>query len=213
MILPSKQFWQLFKKTSGALSCCEAIAITNIAAQTPPGEGIFLEVGTYHGKSAMAAAYGLPQGYFHLVDPIFDDRSLAENVQTVVLDIGNDLLGVGAINSTSLDEIPKESNYRYVFVDSGSHGDGLPMAEVKLLEDRMAPGGIVAFHDLFSQFVEVEQAYNYLLSTGKYEPISINWEEIKNHVRENNIEQGNDSWHHTEMDFPCFVGALKRKSN
>jgi hypothetical protein len=99
----------------------------------------------------------------------------------------------------------------YVMVDSGSHGDGLPMQEVKMLEDRIISGGVILFHDFRSQFSEVEQAYDYLLSTGKYEEIIIDWNPINQYVIEKNLEEGNQTWHHTELESPNFLGALKRK--
>jgi len=209
MITPTPEFWEVFKETNGALSCTEAVAIMNIAAQAP--EGLFLEAGSFHGKSAMAAAYGLRDGSFYMLDPIFEDRTIADKVQDLVFDIHFCNIDTIALEEYSIDFIPKFKDYSYVFVDSGSHQDGLPMQEVKLLEDRMVQGGIIAFHDFRSQFVEVEGAYNYLLSTGKYEEIIIDWNEIIEYVNANNLEEGNSSWHHNELKNPCFVGALKRK--
>lgn len=210
MITTHKEFWEVFKKTNGALSCCEAIAIIKISEEAP--EGLFLECGTHKGKSALAACEGLQNGTFYLLDPIFEDKSIEDEV----IDTVGDFADWGNIelildSSYSTDFISKHNNYCYVFVDSGSHQDGLPMMEVKLLEDRVVQGGIIAFHDFRSQFVEVEQAYNYLLGTGKYEEIKIDWDAIVNYARENDLEKGNNSWHHNELDFPCFVGALKRK--
>lgn len=207
MITPTPEFWKIFKETNGALSCTEAIAIMNIAAQAP--ESSYLELGTYMGKSALSALYTLKNGSFDLVEPEFVDENICNEV----------LMTVGKTNNVSINLIPDYStniierynHLCYVFVDSGSHQDGLPMEEVKLLEDRMIQGGIIAFHDYLSQFVEVHQAYDYLVSTGKYEPIPINWQEIIDYVNANNLEEGNNSWHHTEIRNPCFVGAVRRK--
>lgn len=218
MILPSQNFIDIFKGTPGALSVCESIAIINIAAQAP--EGIYAELGTHKGKSAMSAMYGLGQGYFYLLDPIFeDDLTMAEVYNKLIpFSIKRQII-FELVPEFSTDFFEKEffkkieMMFSYVFVDSGSHGDGIPMQEVKLLEDRIMPGGIIAFHDYLNQFVEVEGAYNYLLSTGKYDVIPINWQEIFNHVVPNNLEQGNESWHqYPELPHPPnFVGALKRK--
>jgi predicted O-methyltransferase YrrM len=211
MITPSSNFWTLFKKTEGALSASESLAIMNVAALAP--EGRFIELGTYHGKSAMSAAQTLKEGIFLLVDPIFADDHLSFAVhQNIILSREKeDEFVIGLRAGYSTDVIPEETGYAYVFVDSGSHQDGLPMQEVKLLEDRVMSGGIVAFHDFRSQFVEVEQAYDYLLSTDKFEEIKIDWNEIVAYAKENNLEKDNSSWHHCEIEFPCFVGALKRK--
>jgi len=208
MITPAKEFWEIFKKTEGALSCTEAVAIMNLAEQSPPG--IYLELGTYKGKSALSASAALKIGEFVLVEPEFG--SLGMTFVDEIKNIRNSLLLVKPIIWYSTEYLQSQNNfYSYVFVDSGSHGEGLPMQEAVLLEDRIIPGGIIAWHDFNSQFVEVKQAYDYLLSTGKYEEIPINWDEIISYVNENNLEEGNNSWHHTEMKNPCFVGALRRK--
>lgn len=218
MITPSKDFWEVFKKTNGALSCTEAVAIMNIAAQAP--KGLYMELGVFHGKSSMAALTMLKEydgsgisPKFILVDPIFEDFKLVEKIYNTMLESGiaNGMIILSFKGTTSLEEIPKNDNYAYVMVDSGSHQDGLPMQEVKLLEDRMVQGGIICFHDWNSQFREVREASDYLVSTGKYEYIEINWDEIIEYVNENDLEANNASWHQPELKNPCFLGAVKRK--
>jgi len=214
MLTPNPEFWKVFKETNGALSCTEAIAIMNIAAQAP--KGIYMELGTHKGKSAFAASVTLQDGLFYLVEPEFDKSIDPDEVERIVhrkgINVDNCLMPM-MVSDFSTNVIDKHSPYSYVFVDSGSHGDGLPMEEVKLLEDRVIPGGIIAFHDYKNQFVEVEQAYNYLLSTGKYEEIPIDWQPIFDYVAEHNLEEGNNSWHqYPELPHPPnFIGALKRK--
>lgn len=217
MITPTPEFWKIFKETNGALSCTEAVAIMNIAAQAP--EGRYIELGTYEGKSAMSAALTLKHGVFLLVDPEFTLDNFSDIIHTVSR-VSTNELKVDTVTGFStevipiIDKIPENKygkKYSYVFVDSGSHQDGLPMQEVKLLEDRMIQGGIIAFHDWDSQFKEVKEASDYLVGTGKYEYIPINWDEIIAYVNENNLEEGNESWHHNELQNPCFVGAVKRK--
>jgi len=208
MITPTKSFWEIFKATNGALSCAEAVAIMNLAAQAP--NGFYMELGTHLGKSAMSALCGLSDGMFVLVDPIFEDKKILDKVADTVGAFSNGG-GISLSPLYSTDIINNFDNYSYVFVDSGSHQDGLPMQEVKLLEDRIVQGGIIAFHDWNSQFKEVIEASDYLVGTGKYEYIPINWDEIISYVNENNLEEGNISWHHTELKNPCFVGAVKRK--
>lgn len=214
MITPSKEFWEVFKKTPGALSCAEALAIMNIAAIAP--EGICAEFGSYHGKSAMSAILKLNTGRFYLVDPIFEDEKIAEDVMDRVDSFVYPRRKARAFGDYSTEILKAEdfnSLFSYIFIDSGSHGDGLPMQEAKLLEDRLIQGGVIAWHDYKNQFVEVEGAYNYLVSTGKYEPVEINWQEIFDYVAEHNLEEGNNSWHkYPELPHPPnFIGALKRK--
>ena len=222
--IPTASFIEKFKSVNGALSVCESIAIFNLAKQVPEKrpdgfQAQFCELGTYKGKSAISAAIGLPDGNFTLVDPEFSDEKWRTEVYTLFKNIFDIKVRISCCEMFSIDfiptidkqEFPPVREYSYVFVDSGSHQGGLPMQEVKLLEDRMVKGGIIAFHDWNSQFVEVKEASDYLVGTGKYEYIPIDWEAIVKYVSENDLEKGNQSWHHTEMDFPCFVGAVRRK--
>jgi len=215
MITPTPYFWEIFKNTEGALSCTEAVAIMNIAAEVPNGE--YLEMGTHKGKSAMAAIYGLQhRNKFFLLEPEFLNIDfLNETYKSVDVVCGMVKSGVIPLYtpeySTTFLSDNNERKYSYVFSDAGSHQDGLPLREVKLLEDKIIQGGIIAFHDFRSQFIEVEGAYEYLKGTGKYEEININWDEIISYVNDNNLEEGNKSWHHNELRNPCFVGALRRR--
>jgi hypothetical protein len=221
MIYPTKEFWKIFKATEGALSTAEALAIINIAVQAP--KGVYIEFGVYKGKSAISAAVTLKKydeydkqniPEFILVEPLFKNNDWAISVVELIdKNISKGSLVINVIGDISVNVINNYNNYSYVFVDSGSHGGGLPMQEVKLLEDRIIEGGIIAFHDYKNQFTEVEQAYNYLVSTGKYEKIEIDWQAIFDYVKENNLEENNCSWHlYPELPHPPnFVGALRRK--
>lgn len=210
MIIPAQEFWKVFKETNGALSCAESISIMNIASQAPIGN--FLEMGTFMGKSAMSAVVGLKHGEFVLLEPSFSEPGFELNSEGIKKAIGSKDIIIRPLSEYSTEYLQNSGEmYSYVFSDAGSHQDGLPLAEVKLLEDRIIEGGIIAFHDFRSQFIEVEEAYNYLIGTGKYEPIEINWQEITQYVDENNLEENNTSWHHTELKNPCFVGAVRRK--
>lgn len=209
MIKPTQDFLDLFKSTNGALSVTESIAIMNIAKMAK--QGTYMELGVAEGKSAMSAAYNLQEGLFFLVDPIFEDEKLREQVIKKVKTFADKKIIVGCLPKYSIEAIELYNDYAYVMVDSGSHQDGLPMQEVKLLEDKMTQGGIIVFHDWDSQFSEVKEASDYLVGTGKYDYIPIDWEEIINYVNENNLEDNNLSWHHQELKNPCFVGAVIRK--
>jgi predicted O-methyltransferase YrrM len=229
MITQDEYFWKRFRSTPGALSCAEALAIMNLAELAPiTGVGkdlggeevkhsLWLEMGTHKGKSALAAMAGVNKelyATFILLEPEFADDGWRQEVKNILRDGVDNYVYLRFLEDYSTDYLEKTTDkYAWVFSDAGSHQDGLPMREVKLLEDRIISGGIIAFHDFKSQFVEVEEAYDYLLSTGKYEEVPINWQEIVDYAEANNLEDGsNSSWHHTELKHPCFVGALRRKA-
>jgi len=217
MQYPSKDFWGIFKSTNGALSTAEAIAIANLAAQAP--QGTYLELGTFQGKSAMSALCGLKgEEDFWLLEPKFEDEQFMAdvigNMNRIKRLLKSDVLSF-YLASYSTDFIPTLiTNLSYVMVDSGSHQDGLPMQEAKLLEDRMVQGGIIVWHDFKNQFREPAEAAEYLVSTGKYDWVNINWQPIFNYVKEHNLEEGNSSWHvYPDLPHPPnFVGAVKRIS-
>ena len=213
MTIPSKEFIDLFKKTTGAFSVTECIALINICEQVP--EGLCAELGTHKAKSSLAAIYGLKNANdFFLVEPEFKSNEWVLEVSETlneVKEIVNTNITCTLINGYSKDFIVKFDKYAFVFVDSGVHDD-LVMEECKLLEDRIIHNGIIAFHDFQNQFTAVIRAYEYLISTGKYEPIQVDWQPIIEYVRENDLENGNNSWHiYEENPFPNYVGALRRK--
>lgn len=209
MIIPDKKFWEVFKSTNGAFSTPEAIALYNICLEVMGGE--YLELGTHMGKSTMAASIAMSKGTFYLVDPIFEDATINKEVGKTVSSLSPHIDYV-LVPNYSTEVIPRYHDLAYVFLDSGDHGEELVNAEVRALEDRVRSGGIFAFHDMGNQFTAVQRGYDYLLSTGKYTPIGINWAEIFDYVRDNNLEEGNTSWHEKgSEEFPKFVGALKRK--
>jgi hypothetical protein len=210
MIAPAKVFIDKFKKVTGAFSVCEAIALFNIVMDAP--KGTYLELGSHKGKSSMVIAKAMhSKDPFHLVEPEFKDISWHLDVHDVVLSANQNLREIKLIPDYSLNILPLYEDLAFCFVDSGVHDD-MVMEEVKMLEDRMKQGGIIAFHDFGNQFTAVQRAYSYLEVTGKYEPIPIDWKCIFNYVREHNLEEGNNSWHEKgSEEFPKFVGALRRK--
>lgn len=218
MIIPSNDFFKKFKETHGAFSTPEAIALYQICLHAPPG--LYLELGTHKGKSAMVAASALQPGVMYLVEPCFhpDHKDFFGEQELVAISDKIREASKGTIQplfvgdySTNVIPIFK-NDLAFVFLDSGDHGEELVSEEVKMLEDRIMPGGILAFHDFGNQFTAVARWYEYLVNTGKYEEIKFDWGRIFDYVRENNLEEGNISWHEKgSEEFPKFVGALIRK--
>ncbi len=209
MIKPDSNFWKVFKETPGAFSCAEAMALIQIAALSP--EGVFAEFGTHKGKSTLASIYGKRPSAILLNDLIFEDDDIVREVADTIRKIDKSIT-LRFYECESVNVIPQHK-YAYAFLDTGDHGEDLVQSEKVLLEDAIISGGILAFHDLDNQFTAVRRCYDQLLQTGKYEEININWQEIFDYVKENNLEEGNNSWHvYPDLPHPPnFVGALIRK--
>ena len=98
----------------------------------------------------------------------------------------------------------------FVFLDSGDHSYELCRAECDIVAPRIVQGGIIAFHDLNSQFKGVRQCYDELLATGEFEEVKIPWDDILKEVILGRLEDGNQTYHHTELANPMFLGALRK---
>jgi predicted O-methyltransferase YrrM len=210
---PTINFWTEFVNTKGAFSCCEAIALYNIVSSVEQGD--FIELGSHRGRSSICIASAMPLvSRLILVEPEFQDKEWSQDVLNKVskwMPKNNMLQGFAGY---SLDVLKFFNDISFCFVDSGLHDD-MVMDEVKLLEDKVLINGVIAFHDYGekSQFTAVTRAYDYLVSTGKYEPILIDWEEIFQFIKDNDLKDGELSWHvYPELPHPPnFVGALRRK--
>lgn len=211
METPLTEFWEDFIKTKGAFSCAEGLALYQIVGQAEQGQ--FLELGSHKGRSSMCIAAAMPKvSQLFLVEPEFKDSVWANEVLGKANKWTPDNVLATGYASYSLDVIPLFKELSFCFIDSGVHDD-MVMEECKMLEDRMIQGGIIAFHDYLNQFTAVERAYDYLLSTGKYSKIEINWNEIFDYLKENDLQDGELSWHqYPELPHPPnFIGALRRK--
>lgn len=209
--IPHQAFIDSFKKIKGAFSVSEGVALFNICKEAP--SGLWAELGSHQGKSSSCialAAINKSGVVINLIEPEFSDEKWKETtIANILTAITPYYTPIYPRAEYSLDYIKEVSDkFSFVFVDSGVHDD-MVMDEVKLLEDKMTTNGIIAFHDYKNQFTAVERAYQYLLSTNKYEVIEINWPLIF----QNSNEENNNSWHqYPELGHPPnFVGALKRK--
>lgn len=237
MITPSADQLAIFKKTPGAISVHELIAIINVAALAP--RGTCCEMGSHRGKSGIAAAIGLtrsidPGRTLIMVDPLYDmenleawkhacqghpdnawqgakDKDFHQSVMDPIIKASEGMIVPLLRGDYSINAIQKiHGPISYCFLDSDQHQYELVKEELILLRPKMNIGGVIGFHDFRSQFSGVEQAYREMLHGGFYEEIPIDWESIKKWVSENGGESGNESWHHCDKPAPCFFGALRR---
>lgn len=250
MIYPTQKQLDLFKRTPGAISVHEMVAIMNVVAKVPnPGAYAFAEMGSHRGKSGVPTAIGMCKVgrgdgsgngmRLYMVDPLYSMDNLEAwkhscqghpdnawqgarepgfcgSVANVIAEASDDYVVATLMGDYSTHAIPEIGGpFAYAFLDSDQHQYELVKEELELLRDRMAVGGIIGFHDFQSQFLGVEQAYREMLQGRgdgiEYHEVPIDWPEIKKWVAANGGEKGNDSWHHNEMDAPCFFGALIRR--
>lgn len=197
----------LFKSTTGAMSAAEGLALHRLAASAPAG--LAIESGSYAGKSAIAITSALERGReLHMIDPDF------KRPPSDILDDLRPLSEAAFIFhiAPSVEALPRiAGDFAFVFLDSGDHSYELCRAECDIVAPRIVQGGIIAFHDFRSQFIGVEQCYNELLATGLFEEVVIPWKDIEAEVVAGNLEAENDTYHHTELANPMFLGALRRK--
>lgn len=233
MKFPSNSFYEHFKPTPGAISCCEAAAIFWLAGKVPMGT--CMDLGSNAGKAAMSAAAALKYVEFVMVDPIYDltnreafkhsvqgvpenmpwsyvnDPFFLEKVKERIFTVSNTFVHATLRGDYSENVIPRYDRYGYVFIDTDDHQEELVMAEVRLLEERMLPGGIIAFHDFENQYAAPKKAAEMLVKTGNFDFVDIPWADIQEYVKSRDLEKGNNSWHMPGVELPCFVGAVIRK--
>lgn len=230
-----------FQKTPGAISVCEGLAIYLTLLNSPPREWYCVDLGSHAGKSSTFAVHALSKQTvgtkeFIMIDPTFDvgnDRAWAETVQskssnapwgychtpgftnevrTRMMKAGGGTIIPRLVGDTSTSYLPTMAgDFSYVFIDSDDHQKALVDWEVNFLMDRMVSGGIVLFHDYNNQYHAPKEVARRMVDTGKYEFISMPWDEIREFVSAHDLERGNDSWHMPGHEFPCFVGGVRRK--
>lgn len=209
---PSKEVIKQFQETHGAMSVAEGLALYNICLQAPQGE--WVELGSHRGKSTTMISAATTEGStLHLVEPEFEDKEWEKDVIEKVSRFGKaEMVITYADYSTNV--LPKIFKHlSFLFVDSGNHGEEIVQSEKPLYENKIVSGGIIAFHDLNSQFTAVTRCYEQLIASGNYDIIEIDWTSILDFVENNNLENENKSWHlYPELPYPPnFIGALKRK--
>ncbi len=238
MIFPTQEQLERFRATIGAFSVHEMVGAINVAAQAPYGTCI--ELGSHRGRSGIAHAIGLshtPNKVLHMVDPLYDMNNVEawkhsvqghpDNAWQGAREPGFNGTVVNTIHVSTGGAVEAElhgdysehalpliadtfGDYSFVFVDSDSHELTMLEVERDLIRPRMKVGGVLAFHDLFSQFLDVEKVYRGMLEGGEFEEISIDWQQIREWVSANGGEETVNSWHHNQNPSPCFYGALKK---
>lgn len=212
---PPIEFWQHFKNTNGAMSTAEAIFLYNACLEVSD-ESDWVEMGTAYGKSAIVSLMAWVERNEHMFVMLEPDKSIINDAQKTILKFKKDFGGkiiCPILPEYSTQYLERKNEFAYIMWDTGSHGHELVNKEKPLLEDKIIMGGVLVMHDINSQFIACTEAYNDLISSGKYEELKYDWNEIFDYVKEHNLEEGNNSWHlYPELPHPPnFIGALRRK--
>jgi len=211
---PTNELIKKFTSTIGAMSVVEGVALYNICLQAPD-YGNWIELGSHKGRSSTIIASCINEKIsLNLVEPEFSNIEWANEVSNN-LNWFNKNRNIKFWANYSTEILTEFSEISFLFVDSGNHGEEIVQSEKPLYQNKIISGGIIAFHDYGekSQFTAVGKAYEELVDTGLYVPISINWDEIFDYVAKNKLEDLDNSWHlYPELPHPPnFVGALRRK--
>ncbi len=231
---------EVAKTLPGAVSMTEMAGLykTIMMHLEAPDGAIAIDLGSHAGKSSITAIAALSEmgrkDYFHMVDPIYNLKNEEAWKDTIqgsadkmpwahvhkpnfkeVIKTNIDkfsklqymLLGISA--NQLFDKIRK-SPISYIFIDSDDHQPERVEEECNKIEDLILPGGLVFFHDYKNQYIGPHLAAEYLVETGKYEEIQIDWGFAKNFTNAHNLEKGNDTWQSYEDMSTIFVGCVKR---
>lgn len=223
MNIPPLEIINLIRETSGALSICEALALSTLAGIIPD-QGLMVECGSAFGKSAIATASGYrgPDRTFFLIDPLYSE---AEKVPMgIISEPYADVWAhchpyfFGATSEVALPalihQFGKEPvfSFAWTLIDSGDHSYELAKSETDFVAPRTVKGGLIVFHDLStrwnqSQFSGPRRLFDELLANGGFVEQPIDFNSIKDIVARNGWENGNNSWHHAGA---CCLGALRK---
>lgn len=238
MKLPIELF-KFVKTIPGAISMTEAVGIYNTVITCLKSEkGYAVDLGSFAGKSAAVGAAAVSKvglvDPFLLVDLVYDLKNpewkktstgsfdhmpfihepdfnfiVRARVEKYAPGVAIGLLGLSSAQffNGAHGRFPYIA---YAFIDTDDHNENLVMTEAKHLEDRMLSGGLIFFHDFKNQYVGPAMAYEYLVSTGKYELIQIDWDAAYVIAEKFGLETGNNSWHMPGVAYPAFVGCVRR---
>lgn len=234
------ELFEHIKKIPGAVSITEMVALYDTIRkniQCRDRLTVALDLGSHAGKSSCAGSAALSSlgryDIFLMIDPVYDlgnDEAWKRTVQGSADKMPWGHVREEGFKKRVLENVQKHSsllhrmygtyslhmledaaNVSYVFIDSDDHQPELVSQEVAKLEDRVLPGGLIFFHDFNNQYHGPRMAYNWLVQRGKYEPIGIDCPSAIQFVQENNLEDGNDSWHMPGEKYPCYIGCVRRK--
>jgi hypothetical protein len=124
----------------------EALALYSAVRAVRPEQS--LEVGLAHGVSALAilgAIFANGSGHHYVIDPFQRNYGYCGEAMIVRAGLGTRHSFLERFPEEVIPQIP---SLQFAFIDS-SHLFDLTLAEFVLIDKKLDPGGIIAFHDLW----------------------------------------------------------------
>jgi len=219
------EVFEYVKNIYGGVNISEMVGLYDtIVKNLKCPEGIAADFGSHEGKSSTIGAAALSflnrTDAFYSVELIeFGKPGVKERVKERVMKFSSG--PVTLVEGFSVDFIDTHGPFSYVFVDT-DHSLEIVMGETKRLEDRMLPGGLIFFHDFKNQYPAPAQAHQYLIDTGKYEEVEIDWDAAIRFTRDNGLGQDDKTFARydgvhceslsnlTPFEHPVFIGCAKK---
>ena len=214
------------KNIYGGVNMSEMVALYDtIIKHLKCPEGIAADLGSHEGKSSVIGVAALSflnrTDDFYSVEVIeFGKPGVKQKVKERITKYSSGK--VTLIQSFSSEFIDQHDGpFSYVFIDT-DHTLEICMGEAKGLEDKMHSGGLIFFHDFKNQYPAPAQVYAYLIDTGKYEEIKVDWDFAIQLTKEHELEKDDvtfaryDGVHSpslselTTFEYPTFIGCVRR---
>lgn len=220
------ELFEYTKNIYGGVNMSEMVALYDtIIKHLKCPKGIAADLGSHEGKSSVIGVAALSflnrTDDFYSVELIeFGKPGVKQRVKERVMKYSSGT--VTLVEGFSVDFLDQHTGpFSYVFIDT-DHFLELVMGEAKRLEDKMHPGGLILFHDFKNQYTEPAQVYDYLIATGKYEEIQMDWDFAIQLTKKYELEKDNvtfaryDGVHSpnlselTTFEYPSFIGCVRR---
>jgi len=113
----------------------DQVAVVKLAMVAQPDR--ILEVGSFQGHTALLLAMNLPQAELTTID-VLEDHGEAY--------FGGPFADRIERHIGSIETLPEERSFDFIFVDNG-HGEAEVRRDTRSSVSRLAPGGIIVWHD------------------------------------------------------------------
>lgn len=135
-----------------------------LLAKSIPHDAAILEIGCYHGLSALCMAMACPTSNKHILSVDINSENIKKAQQTLIVAGLQRYVSFKCCDSTRLDTtIPREERFDLVFVD-GDHRYEFVAQDFEHAFSRTKAGGIIALHDVCNTFPDVKRFWDTIAS-------------------------------------------------